>query len=342
MHAARLRAIGEMRVEDVPRPAPGPGELVVRVEAAGVCGSDRHMFRGEYPTALPVTLGHEFCGIVEALGEGAGRIPVGARVTIDPNIACGHCPACRIGRPNLCHNLVAIGVFRDGGFAEYVAVPEGQAFVLPAGLDPVHGAFSEPLACCLHGLDVARIQPGMSVAVLGGGVIGMLMVQLARLAGAETIVLSTRQKPRRALALELGATHALDPGAGDVAEMIAGAQGIVPGGVDVALECAGVPETFSQSIALARRGGTVVVFGVMARGQTVPVEPFDLLFRELRLESAYLNPFTHARAARMVADRQLELDRLVTRKISLAELPGILAAPVPAGEVKTIVLPGRA
>jgi threonine dehydrogenase-like Zn-dependent dehydrogenase len=341
MQAARLRAIGDMRVETVHRPVPGPGELLVRIEAAGLCGSDRHMFHGEYPTALPVTLGHEFCGVVEALGEGAGRIGVGTRITADPNIACGYCPACRSGRPNLCLNLVAIGVFRDGGFADYVLVPEGQAFALPAALSPVHGAFSEPLACCLHGLDVACIRPGMSVAVLGGGVIGLIMVQLARLAGAETIILSTRQAERRALALELGATHTVDP-AQDVVAAIAGPGGIAPGGVDVGLECAGVPETFRQSIALARRGGTVVVFGVMAKGQTVEVEPFDLLFRELRLEAAYLNPLTHARAAKMVASGALELDRLVTRTIPLVELPDVLAAPPGRGEVKTIVIPAHA
>ena len=330
MQAARLRAIGDIRLETAHRPVPGSAELLVRVEVAGICGSDRHMFRGEYPTALPVTLGHEFCGIVEALGEGAGRIGIGTRVTVDPNIACGYCPACRIGRLNLCHNLVAIGVFRDGGFADYVAVPEAQAYELPADLPPAYGAFSEPLACCLHGLDVARIQPGMSVAVLGGGVIGMLMVQLARLAGATTIILSTRQRPRRDLALELGATHAVDPGASDAVAAIAGAGGIVPGGADVVLECAGVPETFAQSIAMARRGGAAVVFGVMPKGEIVGVEPFDLLFREIRLEGAYLNPLTHARAAKMVAEGVLDLDRLVSRSIPLADLPQVLAAPAGA------------
>jgi len=339
MQAARLVAIGDMRIETRPTPVPGPGELLVRVEAAGLCGSDRHMYRGEYPTALPVTLGHEFCGIVEGLGAGAGRIPIGTRVTVDPNIACGHCPACRMGRPNLCHNLTAIGVFRDGGFAERVAVPEGQAFELPADLDPVRGAFSEPLACCLHGLDVARIRPGDSVVVLGGGVIGMLMVQLARLAGAATVVLSTRQRPRRELALELGATHAIDPAAGDAIAAVTGPGGICPGGADVVMEAAGVPETFRQSLAMARRGGAAVLFGVMAKGEEVAVEPFDLLFREIRLEGAYLNPMTHARAAKMVAGTTLELDRLVTRRIGLDELPDVLARPPQPGEIKTIILP---
>ena len=341
MRAARLLAVGEMEVGEVPRPVAGAGELLIRVEAAGLCGSDRHMFRGEYPTALPVTLGHEFCGIVEAVGEGAGRIGVGSRVTVDPNIACGHCAACRMGRPNLCHNLTAIGVFRDGGFAEYVAVPEGQAFELPADLDPIRGAFSEPLACCLHGLDVARIKPGDSVVVLGGGIIGMLMVQLARLAGATTVALSTRQKARRDLALELGATHAMDPSAADPVAAVVGPNGISPGGADVTLECAGVPETVRQSIAMVRRGGAAIVFGVMPKGETVAVEPFDLLFREVRLEGAYLNPLTHARAARMVADGTLALDRLVSRRIGLADLPAALAAPPAPGEIKTIVLPNQ-
>lgn len=341
MRAARLNGVGEMRVEDVPKPVPGRGELLVRVEATGVCGSDRHMFRGEYPTALPVTLGHEFAGIVEAAGPEVDRFGPGARITGDPNIACGYCPACRIGRPNLCHNLTAIGVFRDGGFADYVLVPEQQAYALPAGLDPLHGAFCEPLACCLHGLDVARIAPGSSVAVLGGGVIGLLMVELARLAGATTVILSTRQAPRRALALELGATHAVDPEAGDAVAAIAGPAGIVPGGVDVVLECAGVPETFTQSIVVARRGGTVVVFGVMAKGEMVGVEPFDLLFRELRLESAYLNPLTHGRAAVLVASGALALDPLISRTIPLIDLPEFLAAPPPFGEVKTIVVPAQ-
>lgn len=270
----------------------------------------------------------------EAVGEGAGRIGKGTRVTVDPNIACGHCPACRMGRPNLCHNLIAIGVFRDGGFAEYVVVPELQTFELPADLPAIHGAFSEPLACCLHGLDVARIQPGMSVAVLGGGVIGMLMVQLARMAGATEVVLSTRQAPRRELALSLGATQTVDPAAGDAGAF----NRIAPDGVDVVLECAGVPETFAQAITLARRGGTVVVFGVMPKGEVVGVEPFDLLFRELRLEGAYLNPLTHKRAVEMIASGRLSLDPLVSRIVTLAELPAILAAPIPFGEIKTMVL----
>lgn len=335
MQAARLVAIGDMRIMDVARPEPGPGEVLVRVEACGLCGSDRHMFKGEYPTALPVTLGHEFAGIVEAVGAGVTAFAAGARVTGDPNISCGQCADCVAGRPNLCAGLTAIGVFRDGGFADYVIVPQGQAVRLPETLNPLHGAFCEPVGCCLHALDVARIAPGASVAIFGGGVIGLLMVQLVKLAGACTIILSTRQKPRRELAERLGATHTVDASHDPVADI----HRLLPGGVDVSIECAGVAETFGQSIAATRRGGAVVIFGVMAQGETVSVSPYDLLVNELQLESAWLNPGTHARAAELVASGALDLDALITRTIPLGDLPAALRAGPSLGEVKVIVTP---
>lgn len=335
MRAARLVAVGDMRVSEIDRPAPGPTDLLVRVEACGVCGSDRHMFRGEYPTALPVTLGHEFSGIVEAAGAAVTDLPVGTRITGNPNISCGGCSYCLAGRPNLCAKLTPIGVFRDGGFADYVIVPQQQAVRLPGTLNPLHGAFCEPVGCCLHALDVARIEPGATVAIFGGGVIGLLMVELVKLAGAETIILSTRQKPRRELAARLGATHTIDAGGDVIAEL----RRVVPDGVDVAIECAGVAETFRQSIVATRRGGTVVIFGVMPQGEMVEISPYDLLVNELRLESAWLNPATHARAAELVAAGALELDALVSHTISLEELPAALAAGPLQGEVKTIVVP---
>ncbi len=333
MQAARLHAVHQLIVEDVPRPVPGANDLLVRVEACGICGSDRHMFRGEFPTTKPVTLGHEFSGIVEEAGAEVEGFRIGSRVTGDPNIACGGCTHCLGGRPNLCHGLSAIGVHRDGGFAEYVLVPQGQAVLLPPDLNPLHGAFCEPVSCCLHAIDVARIPKGGSVAILGGGVIGLLMVELVLLAGAGTVILSTRQAARRQLALELGATHVVDASLDD------GFAQIAPEGVDVVIECAGVAATFVQSFEIARRGGTVVFFGVVPEGEMVAVSPFQLLTKELRLESAWLNPLTHPRAARLIAEGALSLDRLISRSVSIAEIGAILASdPVP-GEIKLVVVP---
>lgn len=341
MKAVRLEAVGSIALREVGKPSAGPDDLLVRIEACGVCGTDRHLFHGEFPCKPPVTPGHEFSGIVEAVGAAVLGFSVGDRVTGDPNIACGRCKHCHTGRVNLCSNLNAIGIHRDGGFADYVVLPQKQAFLLPADLKPTHGAFCEPLACCLHGVDLAAIKPGASVAVLGGGVIGLLTVQLAKLAGATTIILSTRQASRRSLAEDIGATATVDPGAADVIDAVAGPSGLVPGGVDVVFECAGVRDTVEQSMRLARAGGTVIIVGVVPQGMKVTFEPFDLLFRELKVLGSFLNPYTHGRAAQLIASGAIEIDRLISRQVTLEEAPAVIANPPSPGEVKVLVVPGQ-
>lgn len=336
----RLEGVSRLFTREVDKPSPGADDLLVRVEACGVCGTDRHLLHGEFPSTPPVTLGHEFSGIVEEMGASVTGFRAGDRITGDPNIACGRCSHCLAGRVNLCVDLRAIGIHRDGGFAEYVLVPQEQAFLLPQDLDPAHGAFCEPLACCLHGIDIARIGRGASVAVLGGGVIGLLTVQLARLAGASTVILSTRQASRRRLAEDLGATASVDASRGDdVLEQICGPHGHVPGGVDVVLECAGVGETVQQAMKLVRPGGTAVLLGVMPQGEKIEVEPFDLLFREVALRTSFLNPLTHGRAADMIASGTIEVEKLISRKVTLEEAPGAVNNPPAPGEVKVLVVP---
>ncbi|MFC2251314.1 zinc-dependent alcohol dehydrogenase family protein [Labrys portucalensis] len=339
MKAVRLDAVGELFLKEVERPKPGPGDLLVRVEASGICGTDRHLLKGEFPSKPPVTLGHEFCGIVEEIGPGVQGFRTGMRVTGDPNIVCGRCVHCQNGRINLCRNLIAIGIHRDGGLADYVIVPQQQAYELPLSLKASHGAFCEPIACCLHGIDIADIQPGSSVIVLGGGVIGLITVQLARLAGASRVVLSTRQAVKRELAERVGATASIDPTQGDFIANVTGPDGLLPGGADVVIECAGVAETVEQSFRLARPDGTVVILGVMAQGEKVAVEPFDILFRELKVFGSFINPFTHRRAAELVASGALKLDELISREVRLEEVPAIIARPAGPGEVKILFVP---
>lgn len=339
MRAARLEGVGELRVRAVDEPTPGAGQLVIRVEACGICGTDRHILHGDYPSAVPVTLGHEMAGTVTATGDGT-LLPPGTRVAADPNIACGHCRACRRGDVCLCPHRVAIGVDLDGGLADYALVPAQQAYPLPPGVPAEWGALCEPLACCLRALDLAGIAPGMSVAVLGGGVIGQLMVQLARLAGASTVVLATRQAGRRALAEELGTTATVDPAAADTVTAITGPAGIVPGGVDVVLECAGTVTTFEQAVALARRGGTVLIFGVAPQEARASISPFEVFARELRILGSYLNPLTHGRAVELVASGTLALEPLITHRLALTEIPALLAASPAQGEVKAIMIGG--
>jgi L-iditol 2-dehydrogenase len=323
MRAVQLLGHQSAALVDLPQPEPAPGEVLIRVEAAGICGTDRHLYLGEFPSAPPVTLGHEFSGIVVA-----GDLPPGTRVTCDPNIPCGTCDACHRGRVNLCESNIAIGIHRNGGFADFAALPRHRAHILPADLNPLHGAFCEPLACTLHGLDLGAIRAGERVTVLGGGVIGQLAVQLAALAGAE-VMLVTRQPSKRALALRLGANV--------TAASLDEAQRIWPKGADLVMECAGVAETVALAPTVTRAGGRIVILGVLPKGQMVQTQPFDLLFREITLLYSFLNPFTHARATDLIVSGRIKVDPLISRVIPLAEAAETIATPARPDDIKVIV-----
>ncbi len=325
MRAVQLLGHQSIALVDVAHPVAAPGEVVIRIEAAGICGTDRHLFKGEFPSAPPVTLGHEFSGIVVA-----GELPLGTRVTVDPNIPCGICPQCHRGRVNLCQANVAIGIHRNGGLADYASLPRHRAHILPADLDPLHGAFCEPLACTLHGIDLGAIRPGERVTVLGGGVIGQLAVQLAALAGAEAMLV-TRSPAKQALSLTLGA-HVT---ANDADQ----ARRIWPQGADLVLECAGVVQTMEMAPHLTRTGGRIVVLGVLPQGTRVQIEPFDLLFREITLIHSFLNPFTHARATDLIATGRIRVDPLISRVIPLEAAAQTIATPALPDDVKVIVQP---
>ena len=340
MKALFLEDVGKLALRDIEKPVPKADELLIRIEACGICGTDRHLFLGEFPSKPPVTPGHEFVGVIEAVGRDVTDFEPGMRVTGDPNIACGHCAECQRGRVNLCANLQAIGIHRNGGFADYAVLPHKQAHLLPSSLNPLHGAFCEPLACCLHGVDLAKLKAGSSAIVIGGGVIGLLVVQLARLAGATNVVLITRNAEKRQLAEKLGATATLDPSSGgDVVEQVTGSSGLLPGGADVVFECAGLRQTVEEAPFLARRGGMAIILGVLPQGEKAEIEPFDLLFREVALVTSFLNPFTHRRAAELIASGMIVVKPLISRTIGLEEAAGVISNPAIAGEIRTLVVP---
>jgi 2-desacetyl-2-hydroxyethyl bacteriochlorophyllide A dehydrogenase len=305
-------------------------ECLIKVLACGICGTDRHIYHGEYPSTKPVILGHEFGGVIEEVGP-SSKFKVGQVVSVDPNIVCGKCMDCQAGRTAFCPELTALGVNINGGLAEYVLTPDTQIYPVSNGLNPLHLAFIEPLACSIRGLDLANLNGGEKVAVLGGGVIGLLVVQLAKLAGASEIVLITRQKFRRDVALKIGATRVIDPNSEDVNTAVTN--------MDVVFECAGAVETFQQAQNIARRGGSVIVLGLTAADVTLEVNPFNIVVNELRIQGSFLNPLTQGRAAELVESGKLNLDILISKVVDLAGVQAILDAPPAEGDIKYIACP---
>jgi 2-desacetyl-2-hydroxyethyl bacteriochlorophyllide A dehydrogenase len=274
MRAIVLDRPGTFRVADVPDPVPDVNHVVVRVECCGICGTDLHILDGEFPpTPYPITPGHEFAGTVVARGaEVRPDLPVGARVAVDPSLYCGYCRRCRAGRDNLCENWAAIGDTVDGAFAEFVAVPAANAYLLPGHLDAQHGAMAEPLACAVHGLD--RLGPvlGDSVVVIGAGTMGLLLLQVLLHAGAGPVTVVDRISERLEVARKLGAAQAVTD-----ADALEGTR------FEVAVDATGVPKAIQTAYGLLDRGGRMLVFGVSAADAAISVSPFRVYNDEITI-----------------------------------------------------------
>lgn len=206
MKAAVLYKPGDIQVIDVKDPEPGFGEVLIRIHACGVCGTDHSLFVGGFPATYPVIIGHEFSGVIAAAGEGVKNLKVGDRVTVDPNRVCHLCDYCRMGNEHLCENLSSMGVHINGADAEYCVMPETNVYKIPDSVSFEAAAFCEPLACAIHGVDLAHIRQGDVVLVLGAGGMGNLITQLVTHAGAAQVIVSEPIQYRRDKALENGAT----------------------------------------------------------------------------------------------------------------------------------------
>lgn len=336
MKAAVLDAPRSLRVEDRDRPPLGEEDILVRVHTCGVCGTDSHIYEGGFLVQFPVVPGHELAGEVVEVGREVRHLAAGDRVTIDPNIVCGVCPYCRAGKINLCDNLRAVGVRMDGGFAGYCRAPAKQAYKLPDHLSLAAGAYAEPLACCLHGIDRARLEPGESVLVIGGGSIGLAMLQLALSGGASQVILSEPVDSRRELAAQLGASTVLDPRREDVTAETRDRTG---GGADLVIECAGSPRTAEQAVACARKGGRVLFFGVAPEEAAAQLRPYDIFIRELTILGSFVNPFTHQRAVEALAQGRVTPEAFITHRYPVAELGEALRMSRSSDAVKVVVQP---
>lgn len=311
----------KFEVREISIPEIGPRDVLVRVAACGICGTDVHIYHGDKgsaPVNPPVVLGHELAGVVEAVGYEVTTLQVGDHVSVDPNIYCGKCHYCQIGKKQLCENLYAIGVNRDGGFQEYCAVPEAQCYPLRRELPLKYGAMVEPLACCIHGIDRAHIRPGDTVCVIGGGAIGLLMVQLAKYAGASQVVLSEPVEMRRQVGLSLGADAVIDPIHEDISTRLTEILNVP--GADVVIECVGTPIATAQAFQAAKRGTTVLLFSVPKPDTVHPLSLEDVYQKELTVLGSMINPDTHGRAAAMINSGAIRLDAIITHSYPVEQL----------------------
>ncbi|MDL2234491.1 zinc-dependent alcohol dehydrogenase family protein [Ruminococcaceae bacterium OttesenSCG-928-L11] len=337
MKCAVFHGIHDIRIEEHPVPVPGPGEALIRVKACGVCGTDVHIYEGDKgaaDTTPPTILGHEFAGVVESVGPGVTEFQAGDRVCVDPNQLCGTCYYCKSGIGHYCTGMTGIGTTTNGGFAEYCAVPVSQLYRLADHTTFAQGAMTEPLACCLHGIDLCEIKPGATVAVIGGGMIGLLMLQLAGLSGAATRILIEPVAAKRATGAALGADLCIDPFQENPAEVLA-KNGIHR--VDTVIECAGLPSTVAQAIDIAGNYSVVMLFGLTKPDDTVAIKPFTLFQKEITLKASFINPYTQQRALNLINAGRVDVTSMVCDPVGLDKLPAVLSDPALRAKGKYIV-----
>lgn len=311
--------------------------MALRNKICGVCGTDVHIYHGEPGSAAvtpPVVLGHEYSAEVVEVGEGVTGFSVGDHVTVDPNIYCGHCTYCQNGKKQLCESMEAIGVTRDGGFAEYSLIPASQAFRLEPSVPWECAAMAEPLACCLHGIDLAGIKAGQKVCVVGGGAIGLIMVQLAKLSGASKIVLSEPNEKRRQASLQLGADSAIDPTQPGWEEGFCQAMG---GHADVVIECVGNVPAVKSAFQFAGKGATILLFSVPKVDAAFDLPLFDVYKKELTIKGSFVNPDTHARAVALINSGKINFAPIITHHFTLDQLPEAIAMQMSSESIKVVV-----
>lgn len=307
------------------------GEVLVKVNSCGICGTDHHILAGKTYANVPVILGHEYSGTVVDKAEGIERVALGDKVVIDPNIYCGKCKYCRKGMINFCENHQALGVTINGGFAEYSHVPVSQIYRLPTDFNLSEAAFAEPLSCCLRGIQQAEIKVGDSVVIIGGGSIGLIMIQLARMSGASNVILIEPLLHKREIAFKLGADLTLDPNESDSIDKLID---YTNGGAEVAIECVGMNKTVEMSLDLVDRGGTVVIFGLAPVVAEAKLNLQKMFQKEIRIHNSFLNPYTFETAVNLLTTRKINVSDLLTHQTPLENIKELFYSNDLSGNIK--------
>ena len=313
MKAAYYEAVHEIDVREAPDPEPGPEDVLIRVHSCGICGTDQHIFDGDVGGPLPLIGGHELAGEVVSVGaEVPDEFPVGGRVAVEPNISCGSCFYCQRGQVNHCLRWSAIGVTRDGGFADYVVAPATNVYRV-GEMDYEVAAFIEPLSCVVYGLKRLEIPLGANVLIYGAGPIGLLMLQLVRHGGASEIAVVDLKQDKLDLAGTLGATITVAAGqSADPALREAS-----PLGFDVVIDCTGVPSVVEHTFTHVRNNGKLLFFGVNPPDARISISPYEVYRRDLQIFGSFALRFTFQDALALLESGAVDVKPLLSERLPI-------------------------
>ncbi len=323
MKALLLSSYRNLEIADVPEPAPAADEVLIRVSACGICGSDVHGYDGSSGRRIPpIVMGHEAAGFVAAVGAAVSRVSQGDRVTFDSTVSCGACDYCRRGEINLCDNRKVLGVScgdyrRAGAFAEFVTVPERIVHRLPESLAFPEAAMLEAVSVALHAVALSQAAPGQTALVLGAGMIGLLTLQALQVAGCSRVYIADVDASRLKLATSLGATAVLLATGTELAAQISGfTQGR---GVDVALEAVGINATVGAAVDCVRKGGTVTLIGNISPEVTLPLQ--KVVTRQIRMQGSCASAGDYPRAIELVSGGRIKVKPLISAIAPLEDGP---------------------
>lgn len=336
MKAIVSYGVKDYRLVEHPIPEIGECDVLIENKYCGICGTDIHQFHGIWNLRRGSIPGHEVAGVIRAVGSKVTRLAVGQKVSFDPGITCQVCDFCRNAKHHLCPDRYPVYHYKGGGFAEYSCIPDNLVYCLPEEMPLKWGAFLEPASCCVHGINRAEILPGQSVAVLGGGAIGLMLMQLAFLSGAAKVIVSEPQAERRILAQQLGASKTIDPRNQDTVDTIIDYS---DGGVDVVVESAGLPITVAQSFDVVKPGGKIVLFGVNKPDTNVPFSPYQVFRKEITILGTVLSGNAFPRTLNLIASGKLQVEPLITHVLPLSQLKEAIGMHERQEGVKLLIAP---
>ena len=306
LKALQITKPHELKMVTLERPEPGPGEVLIKVMASGICGTDIHILEGEYVGAYPVIPGHEFSGVVEQAGQAVSRIKVGDKVAVEPNIACDNCSYCLNNQQNFCENWQGVGVTLPGGMAEYVIAPEKAVFDI-GELEFEEGAFVEPLSCVLHGVQKTCIRLADRVVILGAGPIGILLLQAVNVQGAQSVTVVELDQARAEAAQTVGAD-----------QIYRSLEGLPKDAFEVVIDATGVIPVMKRTPEFTRKGGKILLFGVPPK-TNIEFDAFTLFIKGLTILTSYTSVRNSLQAIDLLKNKRINVKPLISHRLPLAK-----------------------